>query len=166
MKGIISRQSFAILYSSMLTAQHLRDLADTRLKEATSLLEVGLFDGAVYLAGYALEYLLKARICDLLDIEDLFDDDFAEPSVARLFKTHDIQKLLLLAGLQKKLDTAIIEDALLAKHWAVLTDGNGQFIWNEQLRYAITGSTTQKDAEEFVNAISHSQGLQSWILKQ
>jgi hypothetical protein len=33
----------------------LQELSKVRLKEATALLELGLFDGAYYLAGYAVE---------------------------------------------------------------------------------------------------------------
>ena len=37
-------------------------LAKTRIREAKALLDNGLFDGAYYLAGYAVECALKACI--------------------------------------------------------------------------------------------------------
>jgi HEPN domain len=40
----------------------LQELSRVRLKEATALLHIGLFDGAYYLAGYAVECALKACI--------------------------------------------------------------------------------------------------------
>lgn len=40
----------------------LQELSKVRLKEATALLKLGLFDGAYYLAGYAVECALKACI--------------------------------------------------------------------------------------------------------
>ena len=39
--------------------------AQTRLLEATALVEAGQWDGAVYLAGYVAEMLLKVAYCDL-----------------------------------------------------------------------------------------------------
>ncbi len=38
----------------------LQDLSKVRLKEATALLKAGLFGGAYYLAGYAVECALKS----------------------------------------------------------------------------------------------------------
>lgn len=46
-----------------------QQLADSRLLEAKTLLANNLFDGAVYLAGYALELALKARICKIIDTD-------------------------------------------------------------------------------------------------
>ena len=40
----------------------LQELSKVRLKEATALLKLGLFDGAYYLAGYAVECALKACV--------------------------------------------------------------------------------------------------------
>src|SRR5947207_13158037 len=40
----------------------LQELSKGRLKEATALLRLGFFDGAYYLAGYAVECALKACI--------------------------------------------------------------------------------------------------------
>jgi HEPN domain-containing protein len=40
----------------------LQDLSKVRLKEATALLNLRMYDGAYYLAGYAVECALKACI--------------------------------------------------------------------------------------------------------
>jgi len=40
--------------------KQLQDLSRVRLKEASALLDLGLADGAFYLAGYAVECALKA----------------------------------------------------------------------------------------------------------
>jgi hypothetical protein len=40
----------------------LQELSKVRLKEATALLKLELFDGAFYLAGYAVECALKACV--------------------------------------------------------------------------------------------------------
>lgn len=43
----------------------MRQAAQARLLEATALIEAGQWDGAVYLAGYVAEMLLKVAYCDL-----------------------------------------------------------------------------------------------------
>lgn len=43
----------------------MRQAAQARLLEATALVEAGQWDGAVYLAGYVAEMLLKVAYCDL-----------------------------------------------------------------------------------------------------
>jgi hypothetical protein len=45
-----------------LTRTDLQQLADARIAEANALLAAGLWDGAYYLAGYAVECALKACI--------------------------------------------------------------------------------------------------------
>jgi HEPN domain-containing protein len=43
----------------MATYQQLKDLALLRLREAEALFEAGLYDGAKYLSGYAVELALN-----------------------------------------------------------------------------------------------------------
>lgn len=43
----------------------MRQAAQARLLEANALVEAGQWDGAVYLAGYVAEMLLKVAYCDL-----------------------------------------------------------------------------------------------------
>lgn len=47
-------------------------LAEARLVEAKALLDVGKWDGAYYLAGYAVELALKACIINVLMTTDSF----------------------------------------------------------------------------------------------
>ena len=54
----------------MPTRNELKELAKLRLKEAETLFDAGLYDGAVYVCGYVIELALKARICKLLDISE------------------------------------------------------------------------------------------------
>ena len=42
-----------------------------RMQESEFLFINGYFDAAYYMGGYVFEYLLKARICKTLGIEDL-----------------------------------------------------------------------------------------------
>lgn len=56
------RGRFADGMMNLVDRQDLQELSRVRLKEATALLKLGLFDGAYYLAGYAVECALKACI--------------------------------------------------------------------------------------------------------
>ena len=47
---------------NLVDRKELQDLSKIRLREAAALLQLGLFDGAFYLAGYAVECGLKACI--------------------------------------------------------------------------------------------------------
>jgi HEPN domain-containing protein len=58
----------------MKTPQEIEDLAWDRLDEAQVLFTSRKFDGAFYLAGYAVELMLKTRICELFEIPNLFDE--------------------------------------------------------------------------------------------
>ena len=51
----------------MIHRTDLRKLARTRLGDAQKLFESKRYDGAIYLAGYAIELALKARICQTLE---------------------------------------------------------------------------------------------------
>ena len=83
----------------MLSRQDLREISKARLKEAKTLYDKGLFDGARYLIGYALETGLKARICKILDTP------YPERGeLVKVYHTHKFDVLILLAGLEKKLD--------------------------------------------------------------
>ena len=85
----------------------LRANAQERLEDARALFEKGRFDGAAYLCGYAVEFALKARICDTLDIEDY-------PEHLKGFKIHDLEDLRLLSGRSK----AILGEPEHAKLWS------------------------------------------------
>ena len=47
---------------NLVDRKDLQELSKVRLREATALLNLGLFDGAYYLAGYSVECALKACI--------------------------------------------------------------------------------------------------------
>ena len=49
-----------------LSRNDLKKISKTRLKEAKTLCDNKLYDGAMYLYGYVIETALKARICKVL----------------------------------------------------------------------------------------------------
>lgn len=74
-------------------------LVSVRLSEGKTLLEQGLYQGAYYLVGYAVECALKAVIAKETKQYDFPDKTFA----AKCF-THDLTHLVGLAGLKQKLE--------------------------------------------------------------
>ena len=58
----------------IVTRSEFQELAEQRLVEAKALLDQGQWDGAYYLAGYAVELALKACIIKTLMATDAFPD--------------------------------------------------------------------------------------------
>lgn len=59
----------------MKTIAEIKQLSKLRLEEAEILCIAGKYDGAFYLAGYSVELMLKAKICENFDMDNLFDED-------------------------------------------------------------------------------------------
>ena len=137
----------------MPSRQELKDLAGLRLRDAEALFAAGLHDGAAYVAGYAVEMALKARICKLLDVIDY-------PSTGPLkqvYAVHDLDQLVLLAGLRSRLGLAA--PALLA-NWSTAQT------WKPDRRYTAAGTHSAQDVLNLLDAIRHPQdGILRWIAK-
>lgn len=132
-------------------------LAEVRLREAESLLAAGLWDGAYYLAGYAVECGLKACIAKRTRAEDFPPDrKFVE-----LCYSHDFDKLLLAADLAVDHKTARDTDATLERNWAVVKD------WSEQARYRLPSAASQARAERLMSALTApAGGVLPWITQR
>jgi HEPN domain-containing protein len=137
----------------MPTRNELKELAKLRLKEAETLFDAGLYDGAVYVSGYVIEFALKARICKLLDISEY-------PSSGKLksaYAVHDFDQLLLLSGLKEKINLAPVE---LYANWSITIP------WSPEMRYKPKGSVSKDEAEQILNAIRDKpNGVLKWIMK-
>jgi HEPN domain-containing protein len=128
----------------------LQKLAAERIADARALLSLKRWAGAYYLAGYAVECGLKACIAKLMKAEEFPDKAFAEKCW-----THDLERLVALAGLKAARDAAAVADADLSDNWVAVKD------WNESKRYAWV---TKIKAEELYNAITDRRhGVLSWI---
>jgi hypothetical protein len=132
--------------------QELKDIARMRLKEVNVLFENGFIDGAVYLSGYVIEAALKARICKLLN------NDYPEKLLS--FKSHKFDELIIMAGLEKKLDKQKRININFATNWSLITG------WKVESRYNRIGSITHTDAGDYINAIEdRNDGIFTWIKK-
>src|SRR5882762_407592 len=89
-------------------------LMDLRLKEAKLLLDQKDWDGAYYLAGYAVEFAFKIRIVSRL----MKSDSFPEKKLAENFYKHELLLLRKLAGLDDEMDT----DAAVSPQWNIVKD--------------------------------------------
>ena len=89
-----------------------QQLAELRLKEAKALLAAEFPDGAYYLAGYAIESGLKACIAKRTQQYDFPDKKLVIDS-----HTHDLGKLLGLAGLSDLLKRDVANDEELKLDW-------------------------------------------------
>jgi hypothetical protein len=108
-----------------------------RMDEAKHLLALADWDGAYYLAGYAVEFAFKIRIISQL----MKSDSFPDKKLAENFYKHDLLLLRKLAGLDEDMD----KDTNVTPHWDIVKD------WSEQSRYEI--GRTDKEATDLLNAI-------------
>jgi len=128
-----------------------QQLAEVRVREAEALLTAGLRDGAYYLAGYAVECALKACIAKLTKAEDFPP----KPEIVRDCYTHDINKLVNLAGLEIARKADAPAGSQRDQNWKTVKD------WTEQRRYE---RITQADAEALYKAITDpTDGVLPWI---
>lgn len=152
----------------MRNSNEIKQLAYERLSEAQILCDNGKYDGAFYLAGYSIELMLKAKICQHLDIDDLFDTQCQIQGISEVrkaVKTHDIGILLIFSGLISKFDIAKSTDITLAEINSLLFTSSGRCLWNEQIRYQPCGSQEPENVQRFISLLQHKEGLLQWIAK-
>jgi HEPN domain-containing protein len=123
-----------------LTIEELDSLASARLMDARALLEAGRHQGAKYLAGYAVELKLKARIARTLGWSEFPPED-ASFTQMPLLKTHKLHLLLLLSGVKARILGAH------AAEWAAVLQ------WDPEQRYEAIDSVSARDAQSFVEAV-------------
>lgn len=146
-------------------------LATIRVREAKALLDAGLFDGAYYLAGYAIECALKACIVKKIRRSELPDKKFIQDVY-----THKLGRLLELTGLQVEYQEAM-RDKHFASNWTTVND------WSEEARYETLGRRyiarfvsrpgirrtsprAEERARQLYNAITDPQhGVLPWLKK-
>jgi HEPN domain-containing protein len=137
----------------MLTRAELQGLAKVRLREAEALHGAGLYDGCAYLCGYVLEIALKAVICKALSVQTY-------PAVDKgsrdLFKTHDFDTLILLAGLRERLKNERSANSSLDRNWVLLAT------WSPDKRYE--SGTLESEAMALLDGLRSQDGVFTWLL--
>ena len=126
-------------------------LARIRIREARTLLNAHNFEGAYYLAGYAVECGLKACISKKTKRFDFPDKNHANKGYS-----HDLSQLVEVAGLAAQLRLQETASPQFALNWTTVKD------WREDKRYAPVISPIM--ARELYTAITAKQhGVMRWI---
>ncbi|MCX6743518.1 MAG: HEPN domain-containing protein, partial [Candidatus Parcubacteria bacterium] len=134
----------------------LKRIALSRLKESKVLFKAGFYDGSVYLGGYVLEVALKALICKHLRINQYPDEGRNKD----LFSCHDFDRLLLLSGLSKRINTNNKKNKELFRNWSTLTQ------WRSEGRYTAIGTYKKQYVNDFFKALEDKKyGLFTFIKK-
>jgi hypothetical protein len=129
----------------------LRELARQRVREARRLLQTRAPSGAYYLAGYAVECVLKG-----VHREEDTRYEFPDRRTVNESHTHDLEKLLRLAGLERALAQDAKARAALGVNWDIAKD------WTEQSRYE--AAMDMRRARDLYRAItSRRDGVLPWV---
>ena len=128
-------------------------LAELRIKEARVLLDAGCFEGAYYLAGYAVECAIKACIAKLTKEFDFPDKDTVNRSY-----THRLEQLVQVAQLKQELEKESNANPIFDQYWSTVKD------WNEEVRYESEISDAR--ARDLCHAITDADyGVMQWLKK-
>jgi hypothetical protein len=123
----------------MIAAAELKRISRARLRDSQVLFKNKRYDGAVYLCGYAVEIALKARICKALRWSG-FPSTNGEFSTLKSFKTHNLDVLLTLSGIQEKIKNKYFTE------WSLIAT------WDPEVRYKSVGSATKADASNIIQS--------------
>jgi HEPN domain-containing protein len=127
-------------------------LARLRLKEAQVLARAGCWEGAYYLAGYAVECAFKACIARGTERFEFPDRERVKSSY-----THKLSELVKVARLGGALSEAGDRQGELALNWRIVTE------WSEEARYE---PRSEGDAKMLLRAIQdRKNGVLSWLKK-
>jgi hypothetical protein len=129
------------------TRAEFQAVAELRARDAEILLNAQRWDGAYYVAGYAVECGLKACIAKMFK-----QDDIPEPDFVRKIYTHDLEMLLERANIRQHIPL----NSPLDVNWGIV------FEWSESSRYR--SDITQTDAVAMCNAVNaHVAGILPWL---
>jgi HEPN domain-containing protein len=131
-----------------------KKLVKLRLKEARMLLDNECYEGAYYLAGYAVECALKACIAKKTKRFEFPP----KPEFVRDLYKHDLTHLVKMAGLELDLKAEMKSVVNFESNWGIVKD------WSEQVRYEV--EVSDKQALDFYSAIvEEKHGVLSWLKK-
>ena len=123
----------------MLSRTELLRIARARIKDSEALFKARRYDGAICLCGYAVEMALKARICKTLRW-DGFPSTNKEFQDLISFRTHNLDVLLKLSGVEKKITENYFSE------WSIVLK------WNPETRYKQIGSATNQSARQMIDS--------------
>ncbi len=130
----------------------LQQLSEERIEDARALLAAKRWPSAYYLAGYALECVLKSCVLVYIDRTGII---FKDKKYVQKCWTHDIEDLVRQADLTVQRDKAVGVNNTLGRNWMIVKD------WSELSRYQMS---TQLQAEKLFDALTHvPDGVLPWV---
>jgi hypothetical protein len=133
-----------------MTRRDFQRLTRLRLRDARVLLASGNREGAYYLTGLAVECALKSAIARKTQRHEFPPD----PKFVRESEyIHDLNRLLVAAGLESTLNTAAASNTILKTNWALVKD------WKPECRYSATGL----NGDELYRAVAGRNGVLGWL---
>ena len=129
-------------------------ISKRRKQEAKVLMNAGQYAGGYYLIGYAIECALKACVA-----KQIKRYDFPDKNLANEAFSHDLKKLIRVAGLEPEFEKERKTNPALDLNWAVVKD------WSEACRYDL--SITEAQARDLYSACTtRKNGVLPWIKKR
>ena len=123
----------------MITQTELLIAAQEKLADAEALYNAGRYDSAFYICGYAVEMLLKYKICKTLNWND-FPMTNREFDNYKSLKIHNLEVLLTFTGA-----VAFVQNTYTFEWGAVKT-------WNPEMRYAVSGIVNRAVALDMISS--------------
>ena len=122
----------------MITGEYLNQMAAVRLSEGQLLFDNNFHQGAYYIAGYAVEFALKALICKRLGVEPFVKQKGIQgnegiATVAKALQIHDLSALLIFSGLHPEYTE--IKNKPDGSGRSLFTAWSTVSAWDEQRRY-------------------------------
>jgi hypothetical protein len=130
--------------------EDLQRLSEIRFKEAETLLVAMRYSGAYYLAGYCIEFGLKACASRQFRSEEIPDKKLVD----RLH-THVLTDLISLAGLATELREEQDRDQIFQAFWGIISE------WRTEARYDFKDSVSANLMLRAVGDKDH--GVLRWI---
>lgn len=128
----------------------LQAIANAKLQDAELLFQHERYSNAYYLFGYAAEIAIKSRISRLFQSDTIPDKKFVQD-----IYSHDLNRLVALAGLSAELAESRGASPVFDGHWSAVSD------WNEASRYDIIDvfeATAMRNA-----MVDEEQGIFRWL---
>ena len=118
------------------------------------MLRAGAFEGAYYVAGYSVECALKACIA-----KQFQQHDIPERKLVNDVHSHDLDKLLDVAGLRPALQQDVKTHRRLRTNWNIAID------WKETVKYN-SGITAQEARILYTACAARRGGVLTWLRKR
>lgn len=128
----------------------LQSLAELKIASALVLMKSRHWSNAYYIAGYSIEFGLKACISRQISADTIPDKSFITKTY-----THSITELIGLAGLRAQHKVKLAADSSFASNWAICSE------WSPEVRYQ---EKSNAEAQYLISAATDAtHGVLPWI---